>query len=84
MGLGQYEVAAQLFAGGSTQIPVTATTRPMGPETSDASAVRDASRSRFGVPRSEVEAAIRKRQQSGPPKAVGRHDRRPDRNGGGK
>jgi hypothetical protein len=84
MGLGQYEVAAQLFAGGSTQIPVTATTRPMGPETSDAAAVRDASRSRFGVPRSEVEAAIRKRQQSGPPKAVGRHDRRSAANGGGK
>jgi len=84
MGLGQYEIAAQLFAGGSTQIPVTATTRAMGPQTSDPIRVRDNSRSRFGVPRIEVEVAIRKRQQSGPPKAIGRHDRRSERNGGGK
>ena len=46
-------------------------------------------RSECGLPRLEqpdieVEAAIRKRQQSGPPKAVGRHDRRSAANGGGK
>jgi hypothetical protein len=82
MGLGQYEVAAQLFAGGSTQIPVTATTRPMGAECSDSAEVRERSRRRFGVAREEVEAALRKRQQSEPAKSLGRRDRRPDGNGG--
>jgi Type IV secretory system Conjugative DNA transfer len=82
MGLGQYEVAAQLFAGGSTQIPVTATTRAIGPESSDSAVVRERSRQRFGVDRAEVETAIRKRQQSGPPRSVGRRDRRQVRNGG--
>lgn len=82
MGLGQYEVAAQLFAGGSTQIPVTATTRPMGAECSDSGEVRERSRRRFGVAREEVEAALRKRQQSEPAKSLGRRDRRQTGNGG--
>jgi hypothetical protein len=82
MGLGQYEVAAQLFANGSTQIPVTATTRSLGAPTSDANEVRQLSRQRFGVPRSEVEAAIRKRQQSEPAASMGRRNRRQPGNGG--
>jgi len=72
MGLGQYEIAAQLFAGGSTQIPATATTRPMGPTCSDPAEILELSRRRYGVDRDEVEAAIRRRQHGQVATSVGR------------
>jgi hypothetical protein len=61
-GLGGFEIAVQLFAHGSTQAPATARTRPMPPIISDPAVVRAESRKRYGVPRDEVEAAIRERQ----------------------
>lgn len=64
-GLGAYEVVTQLYASGSTQAAATARTRPMTSETSDADEIRAASRTRYGVDRGEVEAAIRARQLGG-------------------
>jgi type IV secretory pathway TraG/TraD family ATPase VirD4 len=61
-GLGAYEVAAQLFAAGTTQAVATATTRPMGEATGSADEVRESSRERYGVARAEVEKQIRGRQ----------------------
>ena len=61
-GLGGYEVAFQLFANGTTQAPATARTRPMPPPSCDPKQIRAESRRRYGVARSEVEAAIRERQ----------------------
>jgi Helicase HerA, central domain len=61
-GLGAYEVVVQAFANGSTQPPATGRTRPMPPVSSDADAIRRASRLRYGVDRVEVDSAIRARQ----------------------
>jgi hypothetical protein len=62
-GLGAYEVVAQLFGAGTTQPPASARTRPMPPTTADPELIRSQSRQRYGVPRQEVDAAIRRRQQ---------------------
>lgn len=61
-GLGAYEVAAQLFAAGSTQPVATGRTRPMVPPTSDPEEIKAWSRDRYGTGRDEVERAIRARQ----------------------
>jgi len=63
-GLGAYEVAMQLFAGGMTQPVATGRTRPMGEITSSAAAIRLASRDQYGVERSVVEQQIRNRQHA--------------------
>lgn len=75
-GLGAYEVVTQLFAGGSTQAPATAKTRPMPPACSDPDAIRAQSGLRYGVDRAQVEQAIRDRQMgSRPTDQIGRrHD----------
>ncbi|MFN8103917.1 MAG: type IV secretory system conjugative DNA transfer family protein [Acidimicrobiia bacterium] len=62
MGLGAYEVMLAAFAAGSTQPPATAETMPMAPTLGGGAVLRTASRSRFGVPRAEVDAAILARQ----------------------
>lgn len=64
-GLGPFEVVAQLFAGGTTQTPATGRTRALTVATSSGADLREASRSRYGIEREEVEAAIRARQQGG-------------------
>lgn len=63
-GLGAYEIVVQLFAAGRTQPPVTARSLPPAPAYSDADAIRRRSRARYGVERSQVEAAMRSRHQS--------------------
>jgi hypothetical protein len=86
--LGAFEVAMALSAGGNTSRPFTAFTRPAeAPTRSDASALRQASRLRYGRPRAEVESEIRSRLESPPlleEQSFGRHklsDRPTDRAG---
>jgi len=74
-GLGAYEVVAQLFAQGTLQAPSTGRTRPLGPPTSDPAAIRAESRSHYGVPRDEVEQAIRDRQSGPTAGPIGRRSR---------
>jgi hypothetical protein len=74
-GLGAYEVACQLFAGGTTQAPATGKTRPLGSVCADAAVIRNASRQRYGVPSAVVEQAIRQRQGGATPGGVGRRGR---------
>jgi hypothetical protein len=72
-GLGAYEVVTQLFAAGSTQPAATGRTRPMVAALGSGDDVRARSSERFGVPRSDVEHAIRTRSdKSKPNDAVGR------------
>jgi hypothetical protein len=59
--LGAYEVAMRLAIDGQTSRPMTGTTRPLPPATSDASTLRQRSRERYGTPRAEVERALRER-----------------------
>jgi hypothetical protein len=77
-GLGAYEVVAQLFAQGTTQAPATGRTRALGAPTSDPAAIRAESRSHFGVPRDEVERAIRERQSGPTAGPIGRRTRSGD------
>jgi hypothetical protein len=60
-GLGAYEVVAQLHAAGHTQSAATLITRPAPAETSDASALREASRQRWGADGDAVDAALLER-----------------------
>lgn len=60
-GLGRFEVVARLSAGGQTAPPVTASTLPPPPRTGQAARARWQSRSRFGMRRDDVEAAIHAR-----------------------
>ena len=74
-GLGGFEVVAQLFAEGTTQAPATGRTRSLDPPTNDPLAIRSESRSRYGVPRGEVEHAIRDRQSAPTAGPIGRRSR---------
>jgi hypothetical protein len=82
MGLGRYEMAAQLFAGGTTQVPATVDARPAPPTCSDPNEVVEAARQRYGVARDDVEAALRARQQAGGHGPVARRNRSSRPNGG--
>jgi hypothetical protein len=77
-GLGAYEVAAQLFANGSTQTVATGKTRPMSAPTSSASAVRALSRERYGLDRAEVDRQIKDRQTGRTEAPTGRRRRNGD------
>ncbi|MGD0082037.1 MAG: type IV secretory system conjugative DNA transfer family protein [Acidimicrobiales bacterium] len=74
-GLGAYEVAAQLFAAGTTQPVATARTRPMGEATGSADDVRASSREQYGVARGEVEKQLRSRQHARVDAPTGRRQR---------
>ncbi|MCU1387851.1 MAG: Type secretory pathway VirD4 component-like [Ilumatobacteraceae bacterium] len=75
-GLGAYEVAAQLFANGSTQPPATGRTRPAPAPISDPAELRALSRQRYGIDRQVIEDALRARIANVPPEApVGRRPR---------
>ena len=74
-GLGAFEIACQLFAGGTTQAPATGRTRPLTPPSADSAAIRTTSRERYGVDRTDVERAIRERQSGGSGGSVGRRER---------
>jgi hypothetical protein len=74
-GLGQYEVACQLFAAGSTHAPATGKTRPLPPATSNPERLRSASRAQYGTALEAVEQAIRRRQSGKTTGAIGRRPR---------
>ncbi len=74
-GLGAFEVAAQIFAAGTTQAPATGRTRPLSEQISDPMVIRATSRARHGVAREDVEAAIRERQSGTTDVPVGRRTR---------
>ncbi len=74
-GLGGFEVALQLYAGGNTQPVATGRTRPLGEPTSSAAAIRELSRQRYGIDRAEVERQIRDRQTSRSEAPTGRRRR---------
>jgi Type IV secretion-system coupling protein DNA-binding domain len=58
MGLGSYEIAARLCLDGHTSSPVTGVTLPLPASSTDGTALARASRQRYGVDRSDVEAAL--------------------------
>jgi DNA helicase HerA-like ATPase len=73
LGLGPFEVVLSLAVGSRTAPPATGRTVPPPPVTGLAEAASTASRSRYGRPVAEVEAAIRKRHAPGfPAGGVGR------------
>jgi hypothetical protein len=63
-GLGAYEIAIRPCVEGATLGPVTGRTLPLGPPTTDGAALAQASLSRYGRPRAEVETALRERLES--------------------
>lgn len=64
-GLATYEIAMLPCVEGSTLGPVTGTTLPLPPGTTDGPVLARLSRERFGVPRADVEAALRSRIEVG-------------------
>lgn len=67
MGLDAYEIAMRPCVDGQTRIPVTGKTLPLPDALRDPHELARASRERFGVPRAEVEAALRSRIEVGKP-----------------
>ncbi len=63
-GLAAWEVAIRPCVEGATLAPVTGRTLPLGPATTDGSALARASLSRYGRTRVEVETALRERLES--------------------
>ena len=61
VGLSAYEVAIRPCVDGATLGPVTGRTLPLGPPTTDGAALTQASLSRYGRPRAEVEAQLAER-----------------------
>jgi hypothetical protein len=61
MGLARYEFAMRPLVDGQTLAPLTGITLPLPPASRDSAALAEASRERYGRPRSEVEAALQAR-----------------------
>ncbi len=76
-GLESFEVVAQLAAGQQVAPPVTARTFPAPPPTHSLEAALSASRDRYGVERSTVEAEVRERHgtKAAPSAPIGRQRR---------
>lgn len=73
MGLGAFEVVAQIHAAGRTQPPLTAQTLPAPEPAHDPELIRQLSRARYGVDRQTVEDEIQARQAGRTPEApIGR------------
>lgn len=86
-GLGAYEVVASLFAGGQIAPPCTVRTLPAPESTSDPNAIRQLSRSRYGTPAADVDAAIVKRSagtNKATPVGTTSRPRRPRKQEGGR
>ncbi len=60
-GLAPFEFAMRPLVNGQTLAPLTGTTLPLPPVTRDGTALAEASRQRYGRPRSEVDAALKVR-----------------------
>ena len=65
MGLDTHEVAIRACIDGNTRIPTTGKTRPLPEPVRDPRELAERSRRRYGVPRTEVEAALRSRIETG-------------------
>jgi Type IV secretion-system coupling protein DNA-binding domain len=65
MGLARYEIALRPCVGGRTAGVVTGRTLPLPESVTDGAALAAASRERYGVARQEVEAALRRRLETG-------------------
>jgi hypothetical protein len=61
MGLERFEVAMRPCVDGRTLSPVTLTTLPLPPATGDVTELVQLSQRRYGVDRTDVEAALRAR-----------------------
>jgi hypothetical protein len=61
MNLPAYEVAMRLSVDGQTQPPVTGLTRPLPAAMADAQELAGSSRTRYGLPRADVDAALKAR-----------------------
>jgi len=64
VGLAAHEVAIRPCVDGATLMPVTGHTLPLGPTTRDGAALAQASLTRYGTERAEVEATLQKRLQT--------------------
>jgi len=78
MGLGAYEIALRPCVNGVTTTPVTGKTLPLDEPIHDPGGLARASREHHGVARTEVEAALRARIETGTPSGgrIGRSRRR--------
>jgi hypothetical protein len=74
-GLHRYEVALRPCLDGITHAPVTLTTLPLGAPTRSAGELATASRARYGLPRADVEAALRARIETTAATSAGRRRR---------
>ena len=74
-GLGAYEVALQLFAGGNTQAVATGRTRPAPDSLGCRADIRRRSRELYGVERADVDRQIRERQSGRQQAPTGRRRR---------
>jgi hypothetical protein len=82
MSLPTYEVALRLSVQGQTQPPVTGVTRPLPEAVTDAQELARSSRERNGLPRADVEAALKARiTPPGSPGASGAFGRKPRSSG---
>lgn len=61
MGLARYEFAMRPLVDGQTLAPLTGSTLPLPPASRDGAALAEASRARYGRPRTDVEAALKVR-----------------------
>lgn len=76
MGLEAYEIAMRPSVGGATQSPVTGRTLALPDPEHDGAALAEHSRTRYGVPRADAEAALQARLNPGTSGTPGRRARR--------
>lgn len=74
-GLHAFELAMRPCVGAQTLAPVTGISLPLEEPTNDGVSVAEASRRRYGLPRADVEAALRDRVEVATPSAAGRRRR---------
>lgn len=72
MGLERFEAAMRPCVGGRTLGPVTVTTLPLAAPRMDGAELTARSHAHYGVPRTEVEAALQSRITTSPPTTPGR------------
>jgi type IV secretory pathway TraG/TraD family ATPase VirD4 len=77
VGLAAYEIALRPCVEGATLGPVTGRTLPLSPPTTDGALLAQASLSRYGRPRREVEATLIERL-GGPDQGLGRTEDEPE------
>lgn len=74
-GLPAFELAMRPCVGAHTLAPVTGVSLPLDEPSTDGAAVAEANRQRYGLPRTQVEAALQARIEVATPSTVGRRRR---------